>query len=150
MSSQERNAVRDQVLAVVGLELARAERKAADALVKAESTVNHAGNWAARAQRERTHRVAQYAAEIWADVHGMVMERLSDGMQADSGSAEQPAPERTVAWSIELKGHHALVCNRNSECRRWYTDVPSTPVPLTSADLPHGGLCEVCGTDVLA
>jgi hypothetical protein len=152
MSSQERNAVRDQVLAVIGLELARAERKAAEAFVKVENTVNHANNWSTRAQRERTHRMAKHTAEMWNDVYAVAAERLSDGMQTESESAEQPAPERTVAWlGYVVDGPNLLVCNRRVSCKSGYDNDRNTKwIPLKSADLPDGGVCQRCVTDVLA
>jgi len=94
---------------------------------------------------------ATWQRDSWADVIRMV--EISTDVDPDAPvefvPAEESALDRMVARSAYVEGGaNILICNRRSCELHFMKEIRFTPV--TSEDLPDGGICSVCGTDVLA
>jgi hypothetical protein len=64
----------------------------------------------------------------------------ADGAQQQSTEADG---DRIVAYRSALPGAWSVYCTRHTD------DLGDGAMPLTSEDLPDGGLCAQCGADVL-
>jgi hypothetical protein len=63
-----------------------------------------------------------------------------------AGGTQQPKEDdgdRIVAYRSALPGAFSVYCTRHTD------DLGDGAIPLTSEDLPDGGLCAQCGADVL-
>ena len=95
---------------------------------------------------------ATWQRDSWADVISMIELKTDVDPDApvDFVPAEESAPGRIVARMAYVEdGPNHLICNRNRGCQQHFptgTDF----VAVASEDLPEGGICQVCGTDVLA
>ena len=74
----------------------------------------------------------------------------TDGPGLDARGFVMRRDMEIVAYShYREDGPNEITCIRAS-CQGWIGNPTKSPIPLTSEDLPDGGLCSVCGTDVLA
>jgi len=104
----------------------------------------------ARLHLARKLKGARTLAASWAHVVGLIETEHAAGDTTERGAAvTASAPERTVAWTnADGSPDTGIVCNTGL-CRSFYDGV-SKWMPLRSEDLPDGGICVRCGTDVLA
>lgn len=132
--------------------------KASDAVAKLErlqaETPNLRGNSDQRIRIGRRLKVARELAESWQTVLALVSaERFAESEERRAAEmvCELKAPERVVAQIAEVEGGpNLLYCNRAVCYHGMRPSGRTRLVPLTSDDLPDGGICDRCGTDVLA
>lgn len=132
-----------RVPATIALHLAKADLKVAELERLQAETPNLRGNSDQRIRIGRRLKVARDLANSWSRVLGLVA-----GEKTDQMVCELKAPERVVAQSAYVPdGPNHLYCNR-SVCY-WFAGTGASLTPLTADDLPDGGVCRNCGTDVL-
>lgn len=145
----------DRVTAHVFLELAKANDRLArlEALEKEVPVLSGTSNARLRLSRRITN--ARKLAQSWASVYSMTEIAESNDKvlaQERAGLEKEFPPERSVAWRHDATpdGPDLLVCNRNHGLCKWGYESLAGWVPLKALDLPEGGICDQCGTDVLA
>lgn len=141
-----------RVPATIALHLAKAELKVAELERLEQSTPNLRSNSNQRIVIARKLKAARELAHSWLVVVSLVAadQFAEEEEQAGLDKEFKAAPERIVAQSAYMEDQANLVyCNR-AVCYSMRPDGRTRLVPLTSADLPDGGICSHCGTDVLA
>jgi hypothetical protein len=85
-----------------------------------------------------------WGTTVGADIAELI-EALSDQpATGPAGGAQQPADgDRIVAYRSALPGALSVYCTNHTD------DLGGGVMPLTSDDLPNGGVCAGCGVDVL-
>lgn len=140
-----------RVPATIALHLAKADLKVAELERLEQSTPNLRGNSDQRIRIGRRLRVARELAQSWLAVVAMVAADQFAEQEEQAGLDKEfkAAPERVVAQVLYRVGApNILYCNRPL-C--YSTARKGEPlVPLAPDDMPDGGICDVCGTDVLA
>lgn len=144
------NVVRDEIR----LCAARAALALANLEERQLQTVVTLSNANVRLALGRKIRRARAVCGSWDRIIALMdAEDRASGVATIGELRETPAapPGRTVGWvSYVPDGPNPLICNRRDpDCRNGIT-AGTDWIPLTSADLPDGGTCTVCGTDVLA
>lgn len=133
-----------RVPATIALHLAKADLKVAELERLEQSTPSLRSNSNQRIVIARKLKAARELAHSWSRVLGLVAgEKIVDVTEIRN------APGRIVAQSAYVAdGPNWIYCNR-AVC---YQIAPGAGAltPLTSDDLPDGGVCRHCGTDVLA
>lgn len=66
-----------------------------------------------------------------------------DVLKAFWGAAKRDAGDRVVAYRSALPGAMSIYCTRHTD------ELGDGVIPLTSGDLPDGGVCAACHVDVL-
>lgn len=138
-----------RVPATIALHLAKAELKVAELERLEQSTPNLRSNSNQRIVIARRLRAARDLRNGWERVLIAVGAYLQDDEDSIGLEREfKAAPERVVAQSAYVPdGPNHLYCNR-SVCYR-FAGAGASLTPLTADDLPDGGVCRHCGTDVL-
>ncbi len=143
--------IEDVVRAEIQLRAARSSLALADLEERQRQTIMTTSNSNVRLSLGRKIRRATAISDSWQLVIALMDAEDLASEVAVIGELVAP-PERTVAWQVSADGD--LWCNRNSQCREGATEgrpiAAENLTRLTTADLPDGGVCAVCGTDVLA
>lgn len=145
-------AIDDRVAATVALHLAQASLRLANLEAAEKQMPALSGTSNRRLVLARRLTNARALVDGWAAAVALVeLER-----QAQADTTDRPdlshqsgapvVPERTAAWEANTG---VLVCNTSRQCRSVYASNLDW-FPRTAPDLPEGGVCARCGTDVLA
>lgn len=140
-----------RVPTTIAVHLAKAELKVAELERLEQSTPNLRSNSNQRIVIARKLKAARELAQSWLVVVSLVgqSEDAAEEEQAALDKEFKAAPERVVAQSLyRVDAPNILYCNRRLCYSMARKDEPL--VPLASDDLPDGGICSHCGTDVLA
>lgn len=137
-----------RVSATVKLHLAKAELAVASLERLEAETPSLRGNSDQRIRIGRRLRVARALSDSWSHVLDLI-DWDHTGAGQDTIKESSPAPDRIVAQAVYVAdGPDRFYCNRDvcySMAHRY-----ELLTPLAAYDLPEGGVCSHCGTDVLA
>jgi len=140
----------DRAAAEVMLFAAKAGLRVAQLEAQEKATPNTAQTSNARLHLARKLKGARHLAASWMRIADLVeAEHVAQDTTERDTAAMTSTPERTVAWTnADGSPDTGVLCNTGT-CRSFYGGV-SKWMPLRSEDLPEGGICVRCGTDVLA
>ena len=155
----------NRVTAHIELELAKANDRLAklEALEKEVPVLS--GTSSARLQLSRKITNARSLYDSWVMASNEIasaLDRADRLAEADTTDREREhakdctecgtdVPERIVGWVRYLKSSKDQVVCHRARCKNAYPTVTAAKwTALQAIDLPEGGVCDQCGTDVLA